>query len=164
MTSVKDKYLYNSDNDNRISDHNENNKVLTDEACPVSDSGMCSTQNAAESEEHLTETVTNDVTSLATNVTDAVISDSEVLAETSVAVALTAVSTESDGVLQTVTEATSSLPSTATVDSSCAVCEVSSIRSHISSDSQLTQPYPVEVSWFSLSQISCDLWSVIYSL
>ena len=146
MTSVKDKYLYNNDNDNRVSDYNENNKVLTDEACPVSDSGMCSTQNAAESEEHLTETVTNDVTSLATNVTDAVISDSVVSAETSVAATLTAISTESDGVLQSVTESASSLPSTATVDSPYAVCEVSSVQSHISSESRLTQPYPVEVS------------------
>ena len=138
---MKDKYLYNNDNDNRVSDYNENNKVLT-----VSDSGVCSTQNAAELEEHLNETVTNDVTSLATNVTDAVISDSEVSAETSVAATLTAISKESDIVLQTVTEATSSLPSTATVDSPCTACEVSSVRSHISSDSRLTQPYPVEVS------------------
>ena len=143
---MKDKYLYNNDNDTRVSDYNENNKVLTDEACPVSDSGVCSTQNAAESEEHLNETVTNDVTSLAANVTDAVISDSVVSAETSVAATLTAVSTESDIVLQSVTESTSSLPSTATVDSPCTVCEVSSVRSHISSNSQLTQPYPVEVS------------------
>jgi len=149
MNDVKEKLSDNSDNNTCVSDNNENtHKVLTDEVPPVSYS-----QNSAESDDRLTETVANDVSSLAASVAVAVMSDSVVSAETSVALTeTTVVSTESDSVLQSVAEINSSLLSTVAVNGPSVPCESSSkVQSQILPDSQLLQPYPVEVSFRLLS-------------